>query len=131
MYLQLLATMEIHQWLTSTIKSPPVPGPDTTLAELDSLGGSLSEAVSDIRETQARIGRLSAFVRSPDSEDALQHSRLVDAYLESTIKAIGRISQSISTHDPREVSRTLSRVVPRLEKQAGEVAEGTDDLFRC
>ena len=54
-YLQLFTELSIHRWLDSTIKSFPVPGPETTLGELSELGNPLREAVLEIWDTERRL----------------------------------------------------------------------------
>ena len=129
-YLRFFNESRIHQWLDSTIKSFDLPGPSTTLEEIQSLIGTLDLAVSAMRESELRLNRAASYVKKQDREHVSPHKNLVEEYRNNTIRGIAELKQSLSSTNLKTVSDTLARVEGRLEREEIKINQATEQLMK-
>ena len=130
-YFQLIKDVNVHQWLNSTIKGFPLPGADTTLAQLSELATPLNDAIMQIRSALERLTRLSQYVSRRNQQDleALNgYRREVEKYLTETDRRIGEIRQTLASSDVSQIARAVQGATDRLEREAAQVDKATDEM---
>ncbi len=110
----------------------PIPGPNTTLAEIETQQKTLSGAISEIRETETLLSvRTTATneVTGEPRERFLRYTQLLHAYLQQTEQECGRLEQALRATGSRQNIETLRQgIVVGLSKRATEVDLATADL---
>lgn len=130
-YVQMFNHANIHKWLNSTIKGFPVPGPDTTLAQIDALRRPVNQAFVEIDEPLSRLSRISDLVNDQYRELVGTHRKSAENYLTGVKHTLSELTRALSS-DPRSIARTVEGVlehsIRRLENQATEVEKATINL---
>ena len=132
-YIYLFNDMDVHRWLNSTLRHFPIPGPDTTMSEVQSMIESLNQPIEETRDAQDRLKRIATFVDSSNrlSREALvEHGNLVHPYLMEVQKGIGQIRQSLGSPDGQRLSALLEQIVVNLDSLAARVDEATEGLLK-
>ena len=110
----------------------PIPGPNTTLSEIETLQKTLSGAISEIRETETLLNvRTTATkeVAGEPRERFLRYRQLLHEYLQQTEQQCGRLEQALRATDARQNIETLrQQIVAHLSKRATDVDLATADL---
>ena len=127
-YLQMFEDLAVHQWLETTIREFPIPGPETTLAELTRLAEPLGQARADIQETKLSLTRIAGLVARQERKGIARLHRIVGEYLRNTTQGIAQIQQDVRSADQRKVHRTMERLGMRLSAMAERVDEETGKL---
>ena len=130
-YFKLLNLVGIHKWLENVIKTMPIPGPNTTLAEIETQQKTLGGAISEISETETLLSvRTTATneVAGEPRERFLRYRQLLHAYLQQTEQECGRLEQALRAPDARNIEGVRRNIVERLSKKATEVDLATADL---
>ncbi len=130
-YFKLLNLVGIHKWLENLIKTMPIPGPNTTLAEIETQQKTLSGAISEIRETETllsvRTTATNEVVGQP-REEFLRYRQLLLEYLHQTEQGCGHLQQALQAPDARNIEGVRRNIVEHLSKQATAVDIATADL---
>ena len=72
-YLQMFEDLAVHQWLESTIREFPIPGPETTLGEMARNAEPLNQAITAIQYTEQPLGRIDGFVGGHQDRERVSH----------------------------------------------------------
>jgi hypothetical protein len=130
-YLGMFRDMDVHRWLNSTIKEFPLPGANTTLAQLSELASPLNDSIMQIQGTQERLTRILQFISrgSLQDRDALnRHRNAVATYLTETTRRISEVRQSLDSSDVRQIASVVRQVTEHLERAAAQVDSATVEL---
>lgn len=127
-YIVVFNGMKIHQWLESTIQPFPIPGPNTTLGDMQILAASLEDTIMEIRATEERLSRLTHFILPRDRDTIYQHVNSVKAYIQSTIQGLSRMRQHLISPNPGQISAEVQHLVSSLENEAERVNAATQNL---
>ena len=130
-YVYLFNDMDVHRWLNNTLRAMPIPGPETTMSDIQSMIDSLNQPIEEIRDAQERLNRITTFVDDVNGqtrEALVQHGNLVHPYLEEVRRDISEIRQSLGSPDSQRLSALLAQIVANLDTQAARVDEATSGL---
>ena len=125
-YLEVLDELNIHKWLNDTLKTLPIPGPNTTLSTIKVQREKLGQAMAEISQAEHQLEDISKFVTK--AEKVILHRKLVNDYLKRTQQGCGNLQQELGKSDTRSVINLLDSIVSRLEKEASLVDQATDRL---
>ena len=126
-----LKANDLH--MNNTLRHFPIPGPDTTMSEVQSMIESLNQPIEETLDAQDRLKRIATFVDSSNrlSREALvEHGNLVHPYLMEVQKGIGQIRQSLGSPDGQRLSALLEQIVVNLDSLAARVDEATEGLLK-
>jgi hypothetical protein len=132
-YVRLFKEIDVHRWLNATLRNFSIPGPSSTLLDIQNLIQSLSQHQDEIREAGERLRRIATFLDSGDRisrEFVTQHGNVVHPYLREVQTAITQLIQALGTPNSQKLSALLERMVANLDSQAVRVEEATEDLLK-
>ncbi len=119
-YFKLLNLVGIHKWLENVIKTMPIPGPNTTLAEIETQQKTLNGAIHEIRETETLLSvqttATNEVVGQP-REKFLRYRQLLHEYLQLTVQECGQLQQALRAPDARNIEGVRRNIVERLSKK--------------
>ena len=109
----------------------PIPGPSTTLAEIETQQKTLDGAIHEISETETLLSvqttATNEVVGQP-REKFLRYRQLLREYLQLTVQGCGQLEQALRAPDARNIEGVRRNIVERLSKKATEVDLATADL---
>jgi len=128
LYLEVLDEIQIHKWIESPIKSMPIPGPDTTLAQLEQCKQDFRTAQREINEAGQQLQDSLRFVDDKHRQKVLEHKKLVVEYLNQIKKGCGSLQQMLTSPNAKQISAERDKIVERLGREASRVDEATQNL---
>lgn len=124
-YLRSFNGIAIHGVLESTLRSISVPGPDTSLAELQ---GLLAKLTLDQAELEDILGRIRALPVGDLGVQGTAHGKAAHAYVTKVRTACADIKDAISSTNPAKIAAATG-VVAELESDASQVNRLTEQLM--
>ncbi len=98
----------------------PTPGPNATLAEIETQQKILDRAILEISETEASLSvRTTATneVVGQPREKFLRYRQLLNEYLQLTKRECGQLQQALRAPDARNIEGVRRNIVERLSKK--------------
>jgi acetolactate synthase small subunit len=126
-YLEAVKETNIYRWQTNVINALSVPGPDTTLSQIKAEQDKLSNAITEIRETEQNLQGIYGFLAKTDNVIQL-HQKLIGEYLKQTERGCAELRQLLDTHNTRTIEATRNNIVHRLSEQASRVEDAIKAL---
>ncbi len=131
-YIEVLKDINIHRWLKDIIETMPIPGPDTTQAEIEAEQKELSNAMQEIRNTKGQLDNIYSFiVRQTDTDKTKvsQHRKLVEDYLQRTDKECSELRKMLDVLNSKTLNANRDNIVARLSEEASQVDRATEGLL--
>lgn len=88
-YVGFLKEVNIYRWIDEVFKTFKIPGPETTIADLEAQKAALNKTSQEIQDVTNNLQWIIMFIIRDDN--ILQHKRLVDEYLKRTLEGCGRL----------------------------------------
>ena len=126
-YIEALKDINIHRWLKDVIETMPIPGPDTTQAEIEAQQEKLSNAMQEIRNTKGQLDNIYSFIRMTDK--LRQHRKLVEDYLQRTDKECSELRKMLDVLNSKTLNANRDNIVARLSEEASQVDRATEGLL--
>ena len=128
-YVGFLKEANIYRWAGEVIKKVTVPGPSTTLANLDAQKALLNKTMQEIQETGNNLQGIILFITK--NERILQHKKMVDEYFRRAKEGLGRLHRLFSTPaSGREIARERDSITTELTTDAARLNQATEELIR-
>ena len=131
-YIHLYNDIDVHRWLRNTLQDFHMPGPDSTLSDIQSLSSSLEQPVNEVREAQEQLKRIGTFVDGGQRitrEAVTEHQNLVHPYLEEVARAISQLRQALRNPNIQQLEAQIQQTIARLSDQADRLDKATKTLL--
>ena len=130
-YVKILKDINIHKWLEDIIVTMPIPGPDTTEAEIEAQKDRFTDVAKEISDTKVQLQNMNGFIirhSDTDRRNMSEHERLVDKYLTHTVQALGELTKMLDVLNAKTISTNRDNIVASLSQNASQVDQATEGL---
>jgi len=131
-YTKVLKDINIHKWLKDIIVAMPIPGPDTTQAEIEAQQDRFRDAAKEISDTKEQLQNMYGFIirhTDTDKRKVSQHGRLVEEYLTHTAQACSELRKMLDVLNSKTLNANRDNIIARLSEEASQVDRATEGLL--